>query len=147
MLIERFGDTPEAVDQFIKLVDEHGNRIPRLVATISGVEGNYAVRSRGGISTFPNPSSFDLIAYNNEDPGLFARTEDPDWLNVRCDKAEFYMPSLHRFQGYFGGHPLYATVLDESSYERWAASSIGAEWPTEAAPPPIRRTTRIEPTE
>jgi hypothetical protein len=116
MLIERFGDSPQALDQFFRLLDEHRVRQPKLVAIISGGPRTYTSRYMGREETLSYPSRFDLFSYNNEDPGLFAHTDDPEWPH----KKRFYS-SLRSFQGSVGGPSESAPIIyDQAIYDRWA---------------------------
>jgi len=119
MLIERFGDAPQALDQFFRLLDEHHDRKPKLVGTISGGPKTYIRRYMDREETLPYPSKFDLFSYNDEDPGLFAQTDDPEWLTQRS----FYS-SLGSFQFLVGGPSASPPIIyDQAAYDRWAQAS------------------------
>jgi hypothetical protein len=75
MLIERLGDGPPAFDRFFSLLDEYQARVPRLVATLAGMERTYTEFSKGEKRTRSFPANISLISYNAEDPGLFVSAE------------------------------------------------------------------------
>jgi hypothetical protein len=115
MLIERFGDGPQALEQFFKLLDEYHCRTPEIVATLSGLQRTYTEVCANGDRTRAYPSNIVLTSYNAEDPGLFVSAEGYDYF-----PGEGFCRGLSYFKLMFGACQSELTILDRAVYELWA---------------------------
>ena len=118
MIIERLGDGPQAVDRFFSLMSEYQNREPRIVATLVGCSRTYRELFQGEERRLSFPSTISLIAYNDEDPGLFVTAEGVDHF-----PGKGLCPNLASFEADFGRCESDLSVLDRAAYERWAEQS------------------------
>jgi hypothetical protein len=130
MLIERLGDGRSAFNRFFTLLDDYHARVPRVVATVSDFHQAYTQYYRGEVKTVAYPSQFTLIAYNSEDPGLFASAEG----HSRDDLPHRgFFPSLHSFEKSIGPSAN-LTVIDQAAIDRWSAADPEADAQDEPQP-------------
>ena len=75
MILSRVPDEAAALDKFFELLDEHAQRVPKLVAELPDVSKNYLVitptnEERGEPRQVAFPTHIRLVAYT-QDPGFF----------------------------------------------------------------------------
>jgi hypothetical protein len=117
MIIERFGDGPEGLEQFFALLDQHQSRLPKIVATLAGSGKTYTTFSMSGEERSQRlPPVVRLISYGADDPGLFVIAEGFShfpWGTAFC-------PSLSCFEEWAGPCQSELIVQDEAAFLRWA---------------------------
>lgn len=122
MIVETTDSEERAFDCFFELLEEHSQRIPKLVAEILNPVSNTRTMRDGKDFLIPPPKRVQLVKYT-DDPGFFALHESEDWRDA-------FHPYLSWRWGPDGGE---LVIHDEESYaemvranEQWEREVDGA---------------------
>jgi hypothetical protein len=116
MIVATTESEEKAFDRFFELLEEHSDRIPRLVAEILNPISNTYTTRDGKDVLIPPPKRIQLVKFT-DDPGFFALHETDDW-------PDRFHPFLSWRHSPNGGQ---LVVHDDKSYsemmrenERWS---------------------------
>lgn len=105
MIVDTSASEEDAFDRFFELLDEHSQRVPRLVAEIIRPVSRLRIMREGGFVDLAPPEKVRLIKFT-DDPGFFAFYDNKDWR----DRFHPYLSWMH---GLSGGE---LVIHDEASY-------------------------------
>lgn len=112
MIVATSKSEEEAFDRFFILLEEHADRVPRVVAEIIGPSSS----TNSGL--VPPPERVRLVKFTN-DPGFFVLYGSENW------RDRFY-PHLSWMHGLYGGEWV---IHDEASYDKMIREN--QEWERE----------------
>lgn len=118
MILATTKSEEEAFDRFFELLEEHSDRVPRLVAEIIGPVSTTRTVRDGQELVIPPPEKVQLVKYT-DDPGFYAIHNSKEWTD------QFYRYLSWR-SGLRGGE---LVIHDEASYNEMLREN--EEWKRE----------------
>lgn len=118
MIVATTESEEEAFDRFFELLEEHSNRVPKLVAEIVAPKSNVRAMREGREIVVPAPKKVQLVKYTS-DPGFFALYRSEHF-------ADRFYPFLSWVCEFNGGE---LVIHDDESYSEMLREN--EEWERE----------------